>query len=71
MSTRSATTPAASPADAAALSKQVEFAAHARLSEHGLRALDDLQRAGSRSLKLLPLPATFLVDGKGGTRRHL
>ena len=39
--------------------------ANARISETSLRALDHLQRAVLDRWKPLPLPSTFLIDGKG------
>ncbi len=58
--------PASSAADAATLAKKFSFSLPgARLSEKGLHALDHLQRAILDRWKPLPLPATFLADGKG------
>jgi len=52
--------------DAAAVLRKTGFPfAHARLSEASLHALDLLQRAVLDRWKPLPLPCTFLVDGRG------
>ncbi len=54
------------PTKVAALGKKFSFSlAGARLHEQGLHALDHLQRSVLDRWKPLPLPATFLADGKG------
>ena len=58
--------PDGATADPAAVLKKIGFAfSSVQLGEAGLHALDHLQRAVLDRWKPLPLPATFLIDGKG------